>query len=224
MNDSLKNNSAADVVVGVVDIGLGNVQAVMRSLRDQGVVSISVSGPGDLALCDGVVLPGVGSFDAGVTALHSSKLFFALQEYVYQDSKPLLGICLGMQLLGRESEEGDLDGLSVVPGRTIAMRSRRHELRIPHVPNMGWCHVNSVSDIWKVSGEKAAMDDRFYFVHSYYFDCDYAQDRLLVLREDEEIVAAVARDNIWGFQFHPEKSHIYGKNAIRRWIGSFVCP
>jgi glutamine amidotransferase len=159
---------------------------------------------------DKLILPGVGSFDSGMKKLADSNLIDSIRNHVLQKKKPLLGICLGMQMLGRRSEEGVLPGLDLIPFDCIRFRLDSPALKIPH---MGW-------DVVKTVQSDPVMDtliglQRFYFVHSYHAVCDNPEDVLVSCDYGYEFPAAVKHGNVYGFQFHPEKSHKFGMALLK---------
>jgi glutamine amidotransferase len=162
-----------------------------------------------------LVLPGVGAFDTCRRSLNQiDGLEMAIRDAV-ERSVPLLGICVGMQMLSTSSEEGSLAGLNLVPGRVrrfdLQGMAPSQSLRVPH---MAWCPVVPRGRSTLFKGELSELN-RFYFVHSYYFDCTEAGDCAGVARHGHEFTAAVERRRIYGVQFHPEKSHRYGLALFR---------
>lgn len=159
---------------------------------------------------DKLVLPGVGSFDKGIKSLNESGLLSVLEEKVVKGKTPLIGICLGMQLLMEDSEEGMENGLGWIEGRVKKFKFNSGKLKIPH---MGWNIVrsNEYDTIF------AGLEDetRFYFVHSYYVECRNNENVLGVTDYGIDFVSAVRKDNIFGVQFHPEKSHRFGRQVLK---------
>lgn len=176
-------------------------------------VAAAVSGdPAELHRASHLVLPGVGSFDAGMSSLRKTGLEAVLADLVNGRKIPILGICLGMQLLTDNSEEGDLPGLGWVKGRTMRFRGEAMDgLKIPH---MGWNSVRAARPNPLIPAE-AVEDPRFYFVHSYHVVPDDASVVIGRTRYGAEFVSAVSQGNIHGVQFHPEKSHQYGLALLR---------
>lgn len=193
--------------VSIVDYGLGNLGSVANMLKRIGTEVRFVSNPDEVAASDRVLLPGVGSFDHGVHELQVRGLDVALREFASK-GKPLLGICLGMQLLADSSEEGVEGGLGLIAGR-----SRRFtpmpKLRVPH---MGWSAIHAARDSELLA--EVPEDNRFYFVHSYHL-VPQAKDAILAVSHyGEEFVSVVQKENVMGAQFHPEKSHDFGKRLL----------
>lgn len=160
-----------------------------------------------MALVDKLILPGVGSFDTGMKKLEEKKLKEAIRAFALDERKPVLGICLGMQLLGRKSEEGKEAGLSLIPFESKRFRLDHNPgLKIPH---MGW----NIVKIEKTGDPLADTLDgiqRYYFVHSYHAVCDDFEQVLMSCEYGYSFTAAVKHNNIYGVQFHPEKSHKFG--------------
>jgi glutamine amidotransferase len=198
-------------MIAVVTYGVSNVGSMFNMLEKIGVPATAASTPDEIARADKIILPGVGAFDHGMSTLVERGLAEALKKRVLRDGIPLLGVCLGMQLLGRGSEEGVLDGLGLVEGRCVRLRSESNSLL--KVPHMGW-------NVLAQSRESPLFDQldaraRFYFVHSYHLVCADSADVLATARYGVEFTAMVQRANVWGAQFHPEKSHRYGMTLLR---------
>jgi imidazole glycerol-phosphate synthase subunit HisH len=195
-------------MIAVVDYEMGNIGSLMNMFRKIGATAVTVSQPDELLAADQVVLPGVGAFPMGIERLRSRGFAEAIRAFV-ASGRPLLGICLGMQLLTRRSEEGGGDGLDLIPAATVRLRPGN---RLP-VPHMGW---NTVA-VRRHDPLFSAFDEapRFYFVHSFHVACD---DPDLITAEatyGAPFAAAVASGNVMGVQFHPEKSHRYGMALLR---------
>lgn len=192
----------------VIDYGVNNIGSVLNMLRRLEVDAVAVQRPADLDGARAIVLPGIGSFDAGVRNLRERGLFEPLRR-LGEAGTPLLGICLGMQLLTRTSEEGSLSGLGLLPGATRLLRPGDRSLRIPH---MGWTETRCVdADLF---ADLVGGDARFYYVHSYHVVCDDAADVAATCYYGGPVTAAVRRRNVFGTQFHPEKSHRFGLRVL----------
>lgn len=200
-------------MTGVLDFGIGNIASILNMIECVHGKGMAVHTAEELALCDRLILPGVGAFDAGMSRLNQSGMRDALDSAVAKGT-PLLGICLGMQMLGLRSEEGQSEGLGYIPFRLKRFCLKHESLKIPH---MGW---NSVvldkPDHPLVSGLQE--DARFYFVHSYHAVMSDPSDILMTCDYGGNFPAAVCRGNIFGTQFHPEKSHRFGKCLIRNFV------
>jgi glutamine amidotransferase len=198
----------------VIDAGIGNVGSVMSMLKRIGQRGILVNHPCKLEPGDRLILPGVGAFDAGMHALVASGLDCWIRD-VASRGNPILGICLGMQLLFEQSEEGTRPGLGLLPGRVIRLSAHGAGLRLPH---MGWNIARPSRDnpILPV----AEHDQRFYFVHSYCVSCTDPADSLAQTEYGGTFTSAVGRGKLFGVQFHPEKSHRFGLSLLERFATS----
>jgi glutamine amidotransferase len=199
-------------LIAIVDYGVGNVKSIANMLLRIGVPSRLVSRPEELSTATKIILPGVGAFDAAMRALREHGMIEPLCEKVLSQKVPVLGICLGMQLLAESSEEGDLAGLGWIGGcsRRLAFPESAASLKVPH---MGWNVVTPQRESSLLS--PVPEPRRFYFVHSYHLVCAQAKDVLATTTYGVEFVSAVARDNVYGVQFHPEKSHKYGMAFLK---------
>lgn len=204
-------------MIAIVDYGMGNLGSIRNMLLHLGADSEITSDPDRIAAARKLILPGVGAFDHAMTNLEERGLIPVLNREVLERGKPVLGICLGMQLLSRRSEEGTLPGLGWIDADTIRFRfgPDRTNLKIPH---MGWNRVN-------VRRSGSVMDHlppepRFYFVHSYHVRCDREENVLATADYGFEFHAAVIRDHILGTQFHPEKSHKFGLALLKNFAAA----
>jgi glutamine amidotransferase len=201
--------------VAVVDYGMGNIGSICKMLRFVGAEPVVTSDPGVMATADRIVLPGVGHFDRAVSNLRGLGLVEHLQRMVIEDGKPLLGICLGMQLLCRSSEEGSLPGLGFVDAQVRRFEfPSNSRLKVPH---MGWSPIAAKKTSVLLNG--IVGDSRFYFVHSYFVACADSGDVLAEATYGAPFVAALERGNVMGVQFHPEKSHRFGIQMFRNFVG-----
>ena len=200
-------------MVGIINYGLGNLGSIQNMLKVIGEKSIISANVEELNKCDRYILPGVGAFDAGMTKLNESNLVDYIKGKTLDEHKPLLGICLGMQLLGRRSEEGNQEGLGLIPFENIRFRLANSNLKVPH---MGWDIVEFKQEsplLRKLEGTQ-----RYYFVHSYHALCDSKDNILMTCDYGYEFAAAVIKDNIMGVQFHPEKSHDFGMALLNNFV------
>lgn len=212
--------------VGVIDYGVGNLGSVMRALEELCVTPVLITKSKDMNIVDSFILPGVGNFADCAKLLDDGGWMQALRQEVLLESKPLLGICLGMQLLASASMEGITDnapngvaGLNFISGRVQSLRSLGCSLRIPHV---GWNEVTSSTNAAGIfDGIPDGTD--FYFVHSYAFVPDDPTHVLATTVYDIPVTAAVRRGHIWGTQFHPEKSSRAGFQLLRNFIENPTC-
>jgi glutamine amidotransferase len=207
----------APMAIVVVDYDMGNVGSIVNMLKKIGQPAEISSAPDVIRKADRLILPGVGSFDAGMDNIRARGLVEVLHEKVVVEKTPVLGICLGMQLLGDGSHEGKTAGLGWIPASSVKLSSET--LRVPH---MGWNELAVTQPHWLFEGEPADM--RFYFVHSYHVVCKEPQHQIATARYGIDLAAAVARDHILGVQFHPEKSHRFGMQLLRNFAShDFTC-
>lgn len=200
-------------MVGIINYGLGNLGSIQNMLKVIGEKSLISSDVDKLDQCDRFILPGVGAFDAGMSRLNESGLTQFIKEKAKKDKKPVLGICLGMQLLGEKSEEGTQFGLGLIPFDNIRFRLSGTNLKVPH---MGWDIVNFKQNHSLVKNLEGTQ--RFYFVHSYHARCVSEENILMTCEYGYEFVASVVKDNVMGVQFHPEKSHDFGMAVLRNFV------
>lgn len=193
--------------VSLLSYGVGNLGSVRNMFRRLGVPTEDITDPEQLTGASRVLLPGVGAFDHGARALQAGGWIDAVRDHV-ATGRPLLGICLGMQLLLDSSEEGDLPGFGFVPGRVVRFESRPG-LRVPH---MGWSHAAPAQENPLFDGLDS--EARFYFVHSYYAAPEREANTLATTEYGDRFASAVISENVYGTQFHPEKSHRYGMQLL----------
>lgn len=194
--------------ITIVDYGMGNLASVKNMLRRIGVSSTITGDPGEIAHATKLLLPGVGSFDAAMREIARRGLREVLDRRVLHDHVPTLGICLGMQLITRGSEEGSLPGLGWVDAATHRFPGGSG-LKVPH---MGWNAVTPTRSSVLTTG--LPEESRFYFVHSYFVKADRPADAVLVAHHGVTFDAALEAGNIFGAQFHPEKSHRFGMQVL----------
>lgn len=195
------------VLVGVINCGIGNSASIVRMYESLGIYSEQVCKPTEIPAFSHIILPGVGHFGFAVDLLRSAGWPEAIQHHVCELSKPLLGICLGAQLLGRSSEEGPAEGLGLLPFETVRMDT---QLPIPH---MGWKHVEYTNSFMR--DNPLFNGERYYFSHGYEMKSDSSDSVLATFSYDGCRVAAIGSGSILGVQFHPEKSHRYGKKLLK---------
>lgn len=193
-------------MITLIDSGVSNIGSIQNMLKRLGIPYRVATSPDDVDAAQSVILPGVGSFDAGMNNLHESGLVEALTRKAMTDRVPVLGVCLGMQLMTGGSEEGERPGLGWVPARAVRFQPSGNAQKIPY---MGWNEVTADKPDPLI--DQMRPDTRFYFVHSYHVVCDDPADVLLTAPYGEMLyTAAYRRNNIYGAQFHPEKSHKFG--------------
>ena len=199
-------------MIAIINFGSGNIAAIANIYRQLQLPYIVTSNLGDLAAADRYILPGVGAFDATMRSLKSSGMLETLNEQVLVHRKKILGICVGMQVLADSSEEGDLAGLGWVPGRVRKIDTSLLPAS-PRLPHMGWNSIELRADAPLFN--HVDVDHGFYFLHSYYFDVGETADVSATVKYGKRIPCAVARANVSGMQFHPEKSHTNGVAVFR---------
>lgn len=199
-------------MITIIDYGAGNIGSVLNMIRHVGGQAEVTTNVDGVLTAEKILLPGVGSFDNAMTRLARLDLIEPLKEKA-KAGIPFLGICLGMQLLANESEEGHMAGLGLIPGRVRRFRFEGGDATRLKIPHMGWNRVTPVSS--RPFSQGLEDGARFYFVHSYYFDCERDEDALFKSVYGHSFTSGVQRDNVMGVQFHPEKSHRYGMHLIR---------
>lgn len=199
-------------MIAILDYGLGNLGSIANMLKVIGEKPIITRQREVIEVADGIILPGVGAFDAGMYKLVEAGLDEIIKGQARND-KPILGICLGMQLLGRSSEEGSLSGLCLIPFECKKFQFEDKALKVPH---MGW-------DVVEFKKQHPIFKDligqqRYYFVHSFYAVCDSQENILMTCDYGHTFAAAVVKDNVIGVQFHPEKSHDFGLALLNKFV------
>lgn len=203
--------------VGVIDCKMGNLISVFKAIKRLGF-EVEISNKINfLKSADRLVLPGVGHFGNTMKNLKNLDLIKPLNDLVIGAKKPILGICLGMQLFSEFSEEGNVEGLGWIKGKTKKFDLDTKKFKIPHI---GWNTLNlqKHDSFLKNSTE----NDQFYFVHSYYMNCENHDDIVAFTDYGQNFVAAIQKENIFGTQFHPEKSHDQGLEILKAFIDNNV--
>jgi imidazole glycerol-phosphate synthase subunit HisH len=197
-------------MIAIINYGLGNLTSIKNMCNRIGVDAVITSNRNEIANSDRLILPGVGHFKAGMENLNNSGLRELLDELVIERKKPILGICLGAQLMTRHSEEGNIDGLGWVMANTIRFNQDKLEgLKIPH---MGWRDIQIINSNGVLSN--LPENPRFYFVHTYHFSFTEQKQVSAIAHYGYDFVCAFNLGNIYGTQFHPEKSHKYGMRIL----------
>ena len=196
----------------IVDYGMGNLGSIATMLRKVGAACAISSDLAVIEAADKLILPGVGAFDNGMKSLIERGLTQVLNAQVLKHKKPALGLCLGMQLFGRRSEEGSLTGLDWLDMQTIRFKFDGVNARLK-IPHMGW-------NTLQIRRPHALLNDlgsdaRFYFVHSYHVVCADRENVMAETNYGYDFTSVVGRDNLFGAQFHPEKSHKFGMTLLR---------
>jgi imidazole glycerol-phosphate synthase subunit HisH len=195
-------------MITIVDYGMGNLGSIKNMFKYIGVEVEIQSDVDKIKNASKILLPGVGSFDTAMKRINEGDLKEVLNEKVLKEQVPVLGICLGMQLLTNSSEEGTLPGLGWIDAKTMSFKDRiDKKYRIPH---MGWNIVNKSNDSLLNYGFEDFDETRFYFVHSYFVKVEDEKNSILKTNYGVEFDSAIQKDNIYGAQFHPEKSHKFG--------------
>ena len=198
-------------MVTIVDYGMGNLGSIFNMFKKIGVQSKITSNKSEIEKAEKILLPGVGSFDAAMNKINELDFKELLNYKALEEKIPVLGICLGMQLLTNSSEEGVLPGLGWIPAETLKFKFEKEQnLKIPH---MGWNLVEKNKDS-KLT-EDFIDEARFYFVHSYYVKCQNDSNSILKTTYGLTFDSAIQNENIYGAQFHPEKSHKFGMNLLK---------
>lgn len=207
-------NEIAPIII--IDYGMGNLGSMANMLKKIRVPAKISSDPEIIESAEKLILPGVGSFDHGMQKLHELNLTEILNKKVVQDKTPILGICLGMQLFTKKSEEGVRQGLGWIDANTVKFSvDKNSSLKIPH---MGWNTLNiKKSHFLMQDTDSNAM---YYFVHSFHVVCNKDEDVLSTTHYGYDFVSSLANNNIIGVQFHPEKSHKYGMKLLENFCRS----
>ena len=194
----------------IINYNLGNPKSIKNMLSYLGIDAVISDDLNTLKSADRLILPGVGHFAHGINQLNNLGFTDVIKEHALTQQKPILGICLGMQLMTNFSEEGDADGLGLIDAQTKKFQLQDKSLKIPH---MGWNEVSwqKESPILNSLSEKP----RYYFVHSYFVECNHQNDVLGTTHYGQDFVSAFQHDNIIGMQFHPEKSHQFGMELLK---------
>jgi len=198
-------------MIGIVNYGLGNIQAFINIYSNMGYESMEIKTSDEMQQADRLILPGVGSFDWAIEKINSSGLNEPLNDFALVKKLPILGVCIGMQIMANESEEGLKKGLGWIEG-SVKKIPNKHDLNSISLPHMGWNKIsNSSNNILFDSIE----DPKFYFLHSYYFLPKYNENVISTTSYGFTFASAINSLNIYGTQFHPEKSHEWGTSLLQ---------
>lgn len=209
-------------MIGILKLGVGNHSAVYNSLTRLGFDAIPVKSPSDLNCIDSLIMPGVGSFDFCIQSLIDSSLYESIQNYALTQKRPILGICAGMQIMFDNSEEGQLEGLSLLNGSICQLSTNNS----PHltVPHIGVCQITGFSQFAQAFSIEGYDTLNMYFIHSYAL-LSSSNSNLITARTvygSTSFISAFRSGNIWGIQAHPEKSHTHGRIFLQAFLDS-VC-
>tara|TARA_B100002019_G_scaffold293340_1_gene320237 strand:- start:8763 stop:9371 length:609 start_codon:yes stop_codon:yes gene_type:complete len=200
----LKNN----IKICIVDYGVGNVKAFKNIYDKLNIFSMIASKKNDFLNATHLILPGVGAFDWALSKLNQSGLREILDELVLKNNLPTLGVCVGMQIMASESEEGIMPGLNWIEGKVLKLKN-------DILPHMGW---NDIKPLVKSNLFNEIIDPKFYFLHSFYYQTTDEKHILSVTKYGNNFTSVINKENIFGTQFHPEKSHQYGVKILKNFI------
>lgn len=198
-------------MISIVDYGLGNIQAFSNMYKSMNIAAAPAKTAAELAGAERIILPGVGAFDQAMKLLNASGMRRTLDELVLEKRVPVVGICVGMQILAERSEEGERPGLGWIKGTVRHFRSAPNASGLP-LPHMGWNDVRPTTPEGLFAGLANA---RFYFLHSFYFDVARTAEAAAHASYGIDFACGVRRQNIHGVQFHPEKSHHFGAQLLK---------
>lgn len=199
-------------MIAIINYGSGNVRAIGNIYDSLKIPYTIICNPTQLSDFNKVILPGVGSFDETMKMLNDSGFKDVLNKVALIDQKPVLGICVGMQILANSSEEGSLPGLGWVPGK-VKKFDKTTILNKPKLPHLGWNSIQ-VQQSYKIF-EDIDKEEGFYFIHSYYYECIQNHNILATTTYGIDFTSAIVQGNIFGVQFHPEKSHHNGIKLLK---------
>ena len=198
-------------MITIIDYGMGNLGSVLNMLKKVGAPARITNIPEEILKAEKLLLPGVGSFDTAMSRIGETGLLEVLNKMVLEKGVPILGICLGLQLLMEGSEEGKLPGFGWIKGKAYHFKGNiPSHLKVPH---MGWNDISITKQCSLTEGFNEEI--RFYFVHSYFIRVEDPANSMMTCRYGIEFEAAVHKNNIYGAQFHPEKSHKFGRQFLK---------
>jgi len=207
-------------MIGIINYGSGNIEAISNIYNRLNIECKIINNIEDFESVDRLILPGVGSFDECMKQLNNSGFKEKLNRIVLEDKVPILGICIGMHIMGNSSEEGVLEGLGWIPGK-IKKFDKSLLVNKPYLPHMGWNNVNNIHNHIIFTGVNE--NQGFYFVHSYYYECEKEQNTLTICNYGLDFSSSIFKENIFGMQFHPEKSHSNGENLLSNFAKLDIC-
>jgi glutamine amidotransferase len=198
-------------MIGIIDYGVGNIKAFSNIYQNLNIPFKVVKNIDDFENVSKLILPGVGSFDHAMTSLQSSGMKEKLDELVLAKKLPIIGICVGMQMLAKSSEEGVSDGLSWIDG--VVKKFDKSKIKNGPLPHMGWNTLNIEKQ--NTIFDNLEENPRYYFLHSYYFECNNKEDVIATATYGEKFHCMINHENIYGIQCHPEKSHHNGIQLLK---------
>ena len=199
-------------MITIIDYGVGNIAAFQNVYNRLNIPVNVAKNLTDLDGSDKLILPGVGSFDYAMSQLNNSGMREKLDHLVLKERIPVIGICVGMQMMGFQSEEGNLRGLSWIDAKVCKFDESKIKYRTK-LPHMGWNNVNPIVNHPLFDG--LGQDSLFYFLHSFYVECNYQNNIMATTNYGKSFASVIEKDNIFGVQFHPEKSHSYGERLLK---------
>jgi glutamine amidotransferase len=199
-------------MIAIINYGSGNIRAIGNIYDNLKIPYEIINKPNNLSNFSKVILPGVGAFDESMSRLNDSGFKDELNKVALIEQKPVLGICVGMQILANRSEEGVLPGLGWVPG-SVKKFDKYLIPNKPKIPHLGWNTIN-VQKSYKIF-ENIVNEEGFYFIHSYYFECFIEDNILATTNYGIDFTSSIVKGNIFGVQFHPEKSHRNGIQLLK---------
>jgi len=202
-------------MITIIDYGMGNLASIKNMLKKVGEQSVITNDLDKISNAEKLILPGVGSFGQGMENLNAKGMTELIRRKALVEKTPLLGICLGMQLFTKHSEEGNVDGLGLIDAKTVKfnLHESHGNLKIPH---MGWADVEINSSNFIFEGIEEIP--RYYFVHSYHVECANEEDIMTTTEHGYSFCSGVRKENVFGVQFHPEKSHKFGMALLKNFI------
>lgn len=201
-------------MVAILNYGVGNVSSIANMCKKIGIASILTNDITEIKASEKIILPGVGHFDFCMEQLQKAGFYDTLLSEVQENRKPVLGICVGCQMLMESSEEGNRKGLGWIKGKVVKFNKDKMPGHYT-VPHMAWCDVKPNGHPVLYNG---ILEPRFYFAHSYHVVCDDKQNETAVARYGYDFTASVKHNNISGVQFHPEKSHSFGMKLLTNFV------
>ena len=199
-------------MIAIIDYGLGNIQAIYNVYKNLNIAAKIASNRNDLKNIDKLILPGVGAFDYAMEKLGKSGMLDSLNSLVLNEKKHVLGICVGMQMLALSSEEGKQAGLRWLNAYVKKFQSSNDKKNIS-IPHMGWNNVDQIKENTLL--KDIDNNSYFYFLHSYFYEANDEENILAITNYGKDFVSVVNKDNIYGVQFHPEKSHQCGVKLLK---------